>query len=211
MFCPRCGAPRPEGAQFCPRCGAPVGPAPSGGVPPSPPEPSEPALLRANRLVLLWDKLALGPTYRFEDPSGTPLGETVVASRFPLELRLVDAQQQAVLALNVQRVRGVRFAFLVHAPDGTVLASAEVRSSVLSSRYAVRVGGVERMALVADATGHRYQLVDTISGATVATGIREPALRTSRTTIEIVGDPGPDHRVVLGLMLLLEFQTTRNA
>ena len=114
-----------------------------------------------------------------------------------------------MLVLDAVRERGLEFAHLIRNAAGTVLASLRVKSSFMSRRYGITVEGTEGMFLTTDAAGYRYQIEEAGTGNVLATGLREMALRTSRTTIEIPEGTRLDHRIVLGSMILAEYDSTR--
>ncbi|HTW55472.1 MAG TPA: zinc ribbon domain-containing protein [Thermoplasmata archaeon] len=209
MFCPHCGAAVPDGTLFCPACGTGLGPrgaaaplaAPSAGSP----------LASAAHLVMVWDKLALSRNYRFEDAAGTVLGEAQAEFAFPLRYTVTDPQGQVVLVLDGGRERLLQVAYWVHDANGAVLATFRVKSSVLSRRYGITVGDVERYLLWTDATGYQYRIEEVGSARVLATAARAMAVRTSRTQIDIVDDAELDRRVVLGGMILAEWLATHPA
>lgn len=209
MFCASCGAPLPEGAQFCLSCGNPVGPSIAGPPPLDLSGAVTSPLTSASHLVMLWDKLGWTRNYQFQDESGTPLGETRAEGTLPLRYTLLDNRGQVVLTLDAVREHGLAFAHLIHDAAGTVLASLRVKSSFMSRRYGITVGQTEGWYLVTDATGYRYQIEEGGSEQVLATGIREMALRTSRTTIDIREGTSLDHRIVLGSMIFAELDSTR--
>lgn len=210
VFCTRCGGPIPEGAQSCPACGNPVGPV-TASAPPlvSSADVAESPLTTLPHLVMLWDKLQFITNFQFVDAAGQPLGETVGEIAFPLKYTLWDAARRPVLVLDAARVRGLQFDFLIHLPTGEVLASLRVKSSFMSRKYGITVGGNETMLLTTDAAGYRYQIEQAGSGLVLATGTRAMALRTSRTEIDISPAASVDHRIVLGSMILACYLSTR--
>jgi hypothetical protein len=210
MFCSRCGSPIVEGAPTCPRCGTPVGPVAPGEAPPlrSSTEAESP-LTSLSHLVMQWDKLALHVNFQFSDPAGTLVGETVGEMVFPLKYTLFDTDRRAVLVLDGVRVRGLLYDYLIHDPTGAVLASLRVKSSFLSRKYGITVGGRETMLLSSDAAGYAYQIEAAGSGTVLATGNRAMAIRIARTEIDISPAPDLDHRIVLGSMILISYLTGR--
>jgi hypothetical protein len=158
---------------------------------------------------MLWDKLAMMRNYRFEDPAGTPLGETRGEIAFPVKYTLFDTQGQPVLVLDGGREHGLQFAFYVRDASGTVLATLRMRSSFLSRRYGISVGATESMFLTTDASGYHYRVLEAGSESVLATGDRSMAVRTARTEIAIADAPGLDHRIMLGAMILAEYLSTR--
>jgi hypothetical protein len=159
---------------------------------------------------MLWDKLAMMRNYRFEDEVGTPLGAARGELTFPIRYTLLDAQGRAVLVLDGGRERGLRLAYWVRDPSGAVLATFRIKSSFLSRRYGITVGGAERYLLWTDATGYQYRIEEAGTARVLATGSRTMALRTSRTRIQIANESTLDRRIVLGGMILAEHLSTAN-
>ena len=208
MFCSHCGTAIPDDARFCPKCGVGVGPGPTEG----PLTTSSPAsaLTTASQLVMVWDKLAMIRNYRFEDGAGNPLGTTQGQVAFPLKYTLLDSEGKVVLVLDGGREHGLQFAYWVHDANGAVLATFRVRSSFMSRRYGITVGGTERYLLWTDATGYQYRVEELGTSRVLATGTRTMAVRWSRTQIEIGEGSELDHRIVLGSMILADHIATAN-
>ena len=140
VFCTQCGSPIAEGSQFCTRCGNPTGPvlpsAPLPGTPQAMPVP----LTSVSHLVMLWDKLAMHPGFRIQDPSGRPLGETSGGILgLSNELTVFNTDRRVVLGLTVAIEHRLPFGFLI--------TTLRVRCSLPCDRRpasALRSSGLDR-------------------------------------------------------------------
>jgi hypothetical protein len=204
MNCPQCGTPASPGANFCARCGRAFAPSSGPAGAPSPPS----SLLRLSHLSLVWDQLSLLPNFEFRDPNGGVVGTTQGKRALPIWYALSDEAQRPVLLVDGVRAHGLNFDFRIVEPSGQVLATFRLKSSLLSRKYGITVGGAESMLLETDATGHHWQIVEGEGGPVVATGVRAPALRTATTQIDIPDGPTVDRRIVLGGMILAAYLTT---
>jgi hypothetical protein len=192
---------------FCPACGRALVATTAQPLPSLTPAGSD--LTTLSHVVMVYQG-GLGRTnFTFEDPSGRLLGATTGEITFPLKYTLFDANQQPVLILDGSRARGLLYDYLVHDPAGQVLASARQESSFMSRKYSVTVGDTPRMTLTSDAVGYHYQLVENDSGTVLASGDRTSGLRRSFVDLTFSDPHSWDHRIGIGLMLLLYYICTR--
>jgi hypothetical protein len=209
MFCTACGRPVDPSARSCPACGNSLVP-PPGPVPRSEPAPLPSSrLLSVPRLVMVYQGGLGRVNFGFEDPSGASLGGTQGEMVFPLKYTVFDEGGQPVLILDAVRVRGLLFDFLVHDPNGQVLASVRQETSFMSRKYGVSVDGVPRMTLTTDALGYHFQLVEDGTGISLATGERTSGLRRSFVELSLSPARSWDHRIGVGTMLLAYYLCTR--
>jgi hypothetical protein len=209
MFCSHCGAPLNPSGQSCSVCGASVILPLDAPVPQEATSTRPSGLTSESRLVMVYQGSLGRVEFGFQDPSGRPLGATRGEIVFPLKYTVLDEQQQVVLILDGERVRGLLYDFLVHEPNGGVLASFRQKSSFMSRKYGVTVNGEERMTLTTDATGYHYQLVENGTEAVVVTGTRTSGLRKSFVEIAFADGSAGDHRIGIGAMLLVYDLCTR--
>lgn len=147
--------------------------------------------------------------FQFEDPSGTPLGETRGEFGVLPKYTVVDSAGTTVFGIDSRWNRGRGIDLRVLDPTGAVLAVLRAESSFLSRRFAIVVGENEGWSLRADATGYQYTVEEAGNVIPIATGIRKMALRTSRTTIDISPTANLDRRVILAAMVLAVFTSDR--